>query len=353
MSSRRADKYAATVEDDLDRALGLVRRSLAANLGAGYTEVERAAMAGAAVAEYGTIAQRHVPAPLVDQVVATAMEAAVWGQWHRHRAIYRWHPAIVDALADTEADVQIPVDALRHLPHPNPCFVLDTPIVHHEGGQAVEWSHLLVAGAVGDDNTMRIVSTANEFTGLMVNFVGSVKDDTGQVVDREIRRTLLRFRDGATPASMADEIVARFTHDDSAPRPSDDEFLANTRAQVQMAVAMLLYVASPEPDLDRWPDPEIRSKKARRRATSPFVVADVGWSVGQLLAADTTRSAESDHSGRSVRPHVRRAHWRRSRVGPRDDWRYALRWIHPTVVNVETGEPAAGVIVDTGPPPAE
>jgi hypothetical protein len=31
--------------------------------------------------------------------------------------------------------------------------------------------------------------------------------------------------------------------------------------------------------------------------------------------------------------HRRRRHWRRQRVGPRDDWRYERRLIAPTIVN--------------------
>jgi hypothetical protein len=49
----------------------------------------------------------------------------------------------------------------------------------------------------------------------------------------------------------------------------------------------------------------------------------------------TVRERSDDHGGTHASPtaHLRRRHWQRYRVGPRDDWHYERRLIEPIVVN--------------------
>ena len=47
----------------------------------------------------------------------------------------------------------------------------------------------------------------------------------------------------------------------------------------------------------------------------------------------TVRAASGSGSHASPVTHLRRGHWRRQRVGPREDWRYERRFIPPVVVN--------------------
>lgn len=44
-------------------------------------------------------------------------------------------------------------------------------------------------------------------------------------------------------------------------------------------------------------------------------------------------AAAADRAGGSPAAHLRRAHWQRYRVGPRDDWQYEPKWIPPILVN--------------------
>jgi hypothetical protein len=59
---------------------------------------------------------------------------------------------------------------------------------------------------------------------------------------------------------------------------------------------------------------------------------------------------ESEH--RSPVTHLRRGHWRRVRIGPRDNWTYSPRWIAPVVVN-PGAEPDPGMRVYRLPLPPE
>jgi hypothetical protein len=50
-------------------------------------------------------------------------------------------------------------------------------------------------------------------------------------------------------------------------------------------------------------------------------------------------------------PHLRAGHFRRVRVGPRDDWHYQVRWIAPTLVRGDQPEQER-LVVRRLPPPA-
>lgn len=73
----------------------------------------------------------------------------------------------------------------------------------------------------------------------------------------------------------------------------------------------------------------VRSSRFRRR--EPY-----GGAVGvRVLDARRTISRASADGGTHASPitHRRRRHWRRQRVGPRDEWRYERRLIAPIIVN--------------------
>jgi hypothetical protein len=51
------------------------------------------------------------------------------------------------------------------------------------------------------------------------------------------------------------------------------------------------------------------------------------------VSRGTDAASPGDDSHGSPATHMRRGHWRRQRVGPREDWRYEQRWIAPVLVN--------------------
>lgn len=61
-----------------------------------------------------------------------------------------------------------------------------------------------------------------------------------------------------------------------------------------------------------------------------------------ISTAPHPTSGTGARTGRTVEPHTRRGHWRRARVGSRDDRSYEVRWIAPTRVGefgAEEGRP--------------
>jgi hypothetical protein len=78
------------------------------------------------------------------------------------------------------------------------------------------------------------------------------------------------------------------------------------------------------------------TKKAERRG------ALAGVRVINLarMTAPTARPKPGEGPHRaSPRPHMRRGHWRRSRVGPREGWHYEGRWIAGRMVSLTGGTP--------------
>jgi hypothetical protein len=84
----------------------------------------------------------------------------------------------------------------------------------------------------------------------------------------------------------------------------------------------------------------LRDGKNRKAASTgrlnPGVhVLDVARTVRAGGEAPARGKSAAEESGRSVSPHLRRAHWRRARCGPRTDWHYEGRLIAPTLVGGE------------------
>lgn len=84
---------------------------------------------------------------------------------------------------------------------------------------------------------------------------------------------------------------------------------------------------------------------------------EVGYRVGALLrkgAAARYRSSAADgESGRTVIPHLRRAHWHHYWTGPKSDpekRELVVRWIHPVLVGgketIPTVRPVVGDVAD-------
>lgn len=102
----------------------------------------------------------------------------------------------------------------------------------------------------------------------------------------------------------------------------------------------------------------IRKTGAMRRAERRGALAGVHvLDLDRTLAPGRARAAR-DHGPTGTdrarpRPHPRRGHWRRSRVGPRDGWWYVRHWIPGRVVALDGARHAAGVSVYRLPlPPA-
>jgi len=122
---------------------------------------------------------------------------------------------------------------------------------------------------------------------------------------------------------------------------------------VPLGLLLLMYLSSSDPDLSEVePAPHRRGAPVKK---APRVI-NLGLRVGGALRSwrKSGPARRGETTGWHLPPHIRAAHWRRSRVAHRDeagnivgdvhgdegvDWDYVLHWIPPTPVNVAANGP--------------
>lgn len=105
-------------------------------------------------------------------------------------------------------------------------------------------------------------------------------------------------------------------------------------------VALMNVAGWKEPDPVDLPDSGKALKKALK-SSSVRKALERGGNVDRLVVVDLERtaqqvitdSADKEGSGRTVKPHFRRGHWRQVRCGPRDGWWHEGRFVGSTIVN--------------------
>jgi hypothetical protein len=109
----------------------------------------------------------------------------------------------------------------------------------------------------------------------------------------------------------------------------------------------------PDPGSRQWRKAIKRGAFRRREPRGDAVgihVLDLGRNPSHTLQPQRPGQA-STGSRSSPIPHLRAGHFRRVRVGPRDDWHYQVRWIAPTLVRGDQPEHDRLVVRRLPPPP--
>jgi hypothetical protein len=118
-------------------------------------------------------------------------------------------------------------------------------------------------------------------------------------------------------------------------RSSLDPFVANLAAAVSWGdwhppeTTLELPAAPGSP---AWNE-AVRSGRFRRQEPRGGFAGIRVLDVQRMHARAKARDSQSGEGHASPVTHLRRGHWKRVRVGPRDDWSYSPRWIPPVVVN--------------------
>ena len=107
----------------------------------------------------------------------------------------------------------------------------------------------------------------------------------------------------------------------------------------KVAKAILLYLASPEPDIESVVPEKYRHSQWRKGAGTLPDTYRVGWHVGAALRrAREGHGGEYGTSGKRVRPHMRKAHWHLYWTGVGRSVPQ-MRWVAPVAVNADLGSP--------------
>lgn len=273
-------------------------------------------------------------------------------RWARHRIVYAADPDTTAAVTATDwTDTPIPGEALARLPHPDPLIVLPEPIDLPSTDGYIE--RYAAFGVFGVREPRRRASTHHpDATHLTLHFFGRPCDPgTGQPIavptetaDGSIRavRPIVGMR-VVTPladATMA-EREALAAADMLAAGPAAAYGFAGPDAAAdaiagltRVGLALLVYLVSDGADTRPAGPPRGRAPKGQDGR--PTRVLELGFRVGAALRASPAprRAGEPGRAqpGRTVAPHIRRAHWHVYRVGPGRRER-VVRWLPPIPIN--------------------
>jgi len=300
----------------------------------------------------------RTPSPAAQQKMThIAQDTAVKELWKRHRIIYDLDPSLWSELADTDEDTVIPAGLMRRLPHPDPFISFPAPIVVplDRPGESMAVTGFFVTGRRSDESGQGVCSThhekANGDLGLL--FAAPVVNSQTGLPERPDLMTLdviwtrvsLDVRQGdTTVAQLLAAIAPRFE------TMQTGAGLESVPPLVRAAVSALVYLCSANADVSQ---PErIARPPARRVMGGKAEVVGVGYHVGAAIRQaeeDVRRAGGStvrvSGTGRaSVRPHIRKAHFHRYRIGP-GRREVTVKWLAPIPVNITPGGTTVPTVV--------
>lgn len=259
----------------------------------------------------------RLPVHLIPDV---ARLAAI-GTWRYSQGIYRFDAEAAGALADTVTHGDMPVEVLMRLPEW--CVYIETP-----GRQWLNeplhgfWAHL-----EWDANTHR-----SELRLLL---------DCGEMLMPQILHlgpwTVTEAVDRWFSEAKRQSVLQKLTMPDETIMTQGVETLG---AAINPLLSMLLYLCSDEPDIGNRDYPEEKPGRPQPKKTKkgwrlfPPKKPRI-WQVGETIGAALRRdlAEPGPDTVRTVRPHLRRAHWHGYWTGPKTgERRFRYKWLPPIVV---------------------
>lgn len=272
----------------------------------------------------------------MDRVRATASDVArhasmiaTLAAWRMTQGIYRYDAALYPALVGTPMDGDLPAAILQHLPEW--CVYIETPdmtVPTMQGDIPLRGTFAWLdraRGARHDILTLLLDAEGADLAVSHVPLIGTMQEALASIT--------AEWRDAHARGN--------------APSLPPDSFEALAQKTLTPIVSLLLYLCTEASDISgrkgtpKNPDP-IRT---RRHGIRLFAAdGPATWGVGVRLGAALRRAYQREEtganvaeSGRTVRPHVRRAHWHTFVSGPRNNpqmQRRALKWLPPIPVAI-------------------
>lgn len=277
--------------------------------------------------------------PTPSNVARHASMIATLAAWRMTQGIYRYDPALYPALIDTPIDGDLPAAIIQHLPEW--CVYIETPdmtVPTTQGDIPLRGTFAWldrVRGAGHDILTLLLDTEGAELAVSHVPLIGTMQEAL---------------------ASIAAEW--RYAHArGNAPTLPPASFEAVARKTLTPIVSLLLYLCAEASDISgrkgvpRNPEP-IRTRRYGMRlfAADGPTTWEVGVRLGAALRQAYQREEHGENvaeSGRTVRPHVRRAHWHTFVSGPRSNpqmQRRALKWLPPIPVGISDYDELPAVV---------
>lgn len=250
--------------------------------------------------------------------------------WRFGRGIYQFDATLFEELCQSKSDPELNMDVVMRLPEW--CVYLRFPSPVDPFGDGV----LVIDGAfvsldMVDQSPKVLMSIVAQEDG-----VWKMSPAIGLDLDVPLGVVMETTLDKVSPGELSEEEMGRL-----------ESRLPGWFGQVfRPLVLCLLYVCAANADFTEAITGDVISPGPRHKkaVTQRPVVVHVGYRVGAALrGSHASAKGSGAESGRSVAPHLRRAHWHRYWVGAHDDpeRHTELRWLHPTLV---TGKSEVAVL---------
>ena len=239
--------------------------------------------------------------------------------WRYSQGIYRFDPDIFDALWTTKLNGNLPGDVLLRLPEWS--VYIETPEKKFEGSKIFGfWAHL-EHDANDNRRELRLLLDLEETLLPMPIHIGNWPLKTGlEKVMAESRKYI--------PSTFDTEI------------PQEKEISAISENYMPL-ISLVLYLCSDRPDFGADKKPlRPKAKKTKKHGWRLFqapgpTIWHIGDRIGKLIR-EARESEKTDSSGRTIKSHIRRAHWHGYWSGPlTGKRRFDYQWMPPIPVGIE------------------
>ena len=248
--------------------------------------------------------------------------------------------ADLGGVADSDL---VSADVFRYLPYASPFIHFPQPIllattsaevtlrvvgayIHGVRTHRTENGEEITASCATDDPRAQTISFS--FPGLLTGTDGNVLrnraewDLSLEVPDVVWTNTVLRFPADVVPfGELAEQIINRFTKADIGESVLADASQAARLAVdlLRQALALTMYLCCSNADLEVRKATGKKSRRPRPGQSRPPVVVRAGFQIGAAIRAfriEREKGTGGPPTGRTVKPHPRRAHFHRFRHGP-------------------------------------
>ena len=272
------------------------------------------------------ISVRH---PNHQQQYLKGVTLSVFGPWRITRGVYCFDSELSNALSDTDAAAEVPVEILYRLPEWAVCIF--GPGLSLDENVVCAFAALANTEADPDKIYLRIITV---YADRMVDLT-NILLTPGITVEQSVLSAIKAPHDSdmkefAEPLSEQDRIIRN----------------------ISSIIAHLLYLCADEPDMTTTPPrPQPKKTKTGLRFFPPTDgsrVVSVGARFGAIFRRTRAEFADAQKhakTGRTLPPHWRKAHWHSFLTGPRKSGQQKkiVKWIAPTFVNA-TSEDIAVVV---------
>jgi hypothetical protein len=259
--------------------------------------------------------------------------AAALATWRLTKGAYLFDKDIWEQIRETPL-TKLPQALLQRLPEPAPLLLFPTPL--DWSGYQVDATHVYLEWDNREDPHLELrflcwIRHEPEHKVLSVAL-----DLDAETLDDCLERTIQRTWKELAGAPRSDELIGTL-----------EESQASVRHLLLALLNATLFLCQEEPDLSDTPRqrPPARAKLKLLQTPRTLRVIQTGWRWGAALRQYQAQQAvragtEGPPTGRSVQPHVRRAHWHLfwTGEGSRKDPSKAvprIKWVGATLVGGE------------------